>query len=104
VKRLIRRDRELAARDLGARRPAAGRNQDVLGGVAPSADLDGVRIDDDRVLLEHLGARGAEKTPIDAVQARDLRILPRDELRPVDGAVADRPAESRRVREVFREV
>ena len=49
-------------------------------------------------------AGALEQAAVDAVQARDLRVLRADQRRPIERGVADRPAEPGRVFEVVGEL
>ena len=99
--------RELDAGDLAAdaaRR--AGRDQDLFGGdrAVPVSARQRVRVDDPRARLDDLDARRLEELRVTPVQPRDLLVLVRDQSRPVELRLADRPAVAGRVLEVVGEV
>src|SRR5262249_18501326 len=65
VERLVRRDHLLDAGDLRRLRPAADRDQDLVGGIAPAADLDRVRVDDDAAAVHDLHAGVVQHVDVD---------------------------------------
>src|SRR3546814_19849 len=99
--RLVRRDDVLPAGDVRQPRPAAGRDEDIFRRDDPAADPDGVRILDGGAVLDHRAAGIGQKSVVDLVEAADLPVLVRDQLRPVEAALADRPAVALGVAEVL---
>ncbi len=94
----------LDAGDLRHLRPAAGRDQDMLGGDRAGPDLEPVRADDGRVRLDDLDLRLAQHLDVDAVEPVELAVLGRDQLLPVELRAADVPAIAARVLELFVEM
>jgi hypothetical protein len=97
----------------GARRehrPAAGGDQDGLGREAPLAfavgglDVHPVLVQQTTVAAQHLDPGLLKKALVDPFQAVDLPVLVGDEARPVEGGLADLPAEAGSVLEVLVEV
>ncbi|MCH9019225.1 MAG: DUF1549 domain-containing protein [Proteobacteria bacterium] len=102
--RLVRGDRVLGPGELGHHRPAAGGDEDVPGAMAVVADRDRMGVGEPRVVVDDRDAAVLEHPPVDAVEPRDLVVLVGDQPRPVEAALADRPAEALGVLEVVREV
>src|SRR6185503_2084378 len=93
-KRLVRRDRVLAAGDRRDLRPPAGRNQDVLRGVRPAPELHRVRVTHGRAAEVDRRTGVAQGLLVDAVEPRDLAVLVRKQRRPVEARFAGGPAEA----------
>src|SRR3546814_941528 len=93
---LFRSDDVLAPGNLRHDGPAAGRHQDVPGGMTVLADRDRMGVDQRRPPVDHRLARTLEQPVVDPVQPPDLLVLVGAERRRVDGRTAgDRPAEAR---------
>ncbi len=104
MKRLVRRDRMLDARDrLAIARRGAGRDQDVSGADASIADADVVRAFQHGAALQDGDARLIERRDIGRLEARDLLVLVGDQRRPVEHRMMHRPAEAGRVLELMGE-
>ena len=104
---LVGGDAEFGAGDVGLPRPAAGREEDGLGGdrlflAVHVGDLDGVGAGDATGALVLLDARAVQKAPVDAVEAFNLSVLGGDE--PLPGELGHRasvvPAEADGVAEL----
>ncbi|MNY38850.1 hypothetical protein D3C86_1734990 [compost metagenome] len=81
--------------------PAAGRHQDVGGGVALAVDLDGMRVDDAGVAFQQRHAAIDQQVAVNAVKTLDFAVLVGDERGPVEGRFARGPAKAVGLLEVF---
>src|ERR1700760_1690957 len=68
VERLVGRDHMLDAGDVGHRRVRAGRNQDLVGGVGPAANLDRMRIHEHSPPLDQVDPAVLQHVAIDLRQ------------------------------------
>ena len=94
----------LAAGKLGHERPAAGRDQDLVGRIGALADDDGVAVLEPGAAVEDGGAGALDEPLIDAVEPRDLLVLVGDQRLPVVAALAHGPAEAGGVLEILAEM
>jgi hypothetical protein len=110
VKGLVRRDAVVPTGARREHRPAAGGDQDGLGREAPfllavgGLDVHPVLVQQTTVAAQHLDPGLLKKALVDPFQAVDLPVLVGDEARPVEGGLADLPAEAGSVLEVLVEV
>ena len=94
----------LDAGDVRHRWMAAGRDQDIFGGVAPPADFDGVRVDQDPAALDDLDAAVPQHVDVDLLEPVELLVFGGDQGRPIEGRWRHVPAEARRIGEGVREL
>ena len=99
VERLVGRDHVLDAGNVGHGRMPAGRDQDRLGRMALSGDLDRVRIDQHAAALDDLDAAVAQHVDVDLFEPVEFVVLRRDQRGPVEFGRRDAPAEPGRVLE-----
>jgi hypothetical protein len=101
---LVGGDHVLFARNVGHRGPAAGGQQDMLGGVGFVSHRDGVIVDQARARVEDVDPRSLQQAPVNAVEALDLGVLVLDQGAPGEVALTHAPAEAGGVLEVLGEV
>ena len=92
------------ARDIRHGGPAARRHENVLRRDSLAVYRNGMRIDDRGRPGEYLYARVAQQPFINTIEPLDFLVLVVDQLLPVEPALADGPAETCRILEVFREM
>ena len=102
MKRLVRRDDVLDARDAGAHAgPGAGRDQDVFRAHAPAVGEQphGVRILQHGAALDDRDVGARQVRRVGGFQPRDFLVLVGDQRRPVEGGRRHGPAVARRILE-----
>ncbi|MNL57146.1 hypothetical protein D3C87_1806860 [compost metagenome] len=92
--RLVGTDRVFVPRNLWNLRPAAGSNQNVLGGEALAVELDRIRVNDLGVTFMQGHTAIDQQVAIDAIQAIDLAILVGDQRRPIKLRLIQSPAKT----------
>jgi len=90
---LVRGDREFLAGNVGQLRPGSRRNKDVFCRMDSSIQGNGVRIQNNCAAPKNRNPRIDQDALVDAVQARDLAVLVRQQLAPVEDRLGDAPAE-----------
>ncbi len=105
VERLVRAHDVLDAGNVRRRRPAAGGDEDLLGGDAAPVDLDGMGIRQPAGAFDELDVVVSENAPVDALQTVEFGVLALDQHTPVDlRRHVEPPAVAERVLEVVGEV
>ena len=104
VERLVRGDRELAARDVGLLRPGAGGDENVFCGKGFAVNLDFILSADESLAAENGDTGVHQNSLVDAVQAIDLAVLVGEELRPIEARLGGAPAKIGRVLQVGAEM
>src|ERR1051326_3663733 len=94
----------LDAGDVRHRWMAPGCDQDIFGGIAPPADLDRVRIDEDPAALDNLDTAVSPHIYVDLLEPVELLVLGGNHRRPIEGGRRHVPAKARRVGEGVREL
>src|SRR5947209_16136024 len=84
----------LDAGDVRHRRVRAGGDQDLVGGVSPTVDLDRVRINQHAPALDQLDPAVLQHVAIDLREALDLAVFGVDQRGPVKARYRHRPAKS----------
>ena len=99
VEGFVRRNDEIASGNFRPeRRPAARRDQDVVGAdFLAVREPNGVRVFQHRALAHELGFRAFQCRDVSALEARDLRIFVVNERRPAEDRLRHGPAVTRRI-------
>jgi hypothetical protein len=85
----VRTNGMLMPRHIRDLRPAASGNQDVLGAVAFTAQLDAVLVDNSCMPLKQSHATVDQQVPVDAIKPFDFTVFIGDQRRPIEIGLAE---------------
>ena len=103
-KRLVGADGVFMARNVRDLRPAASRDQDMVGSVALTVDFNFMGAGNFRVALDQADAAIDQQVAINTVETVDLAVLVGNQGRPIEIGLPQAPAKTRSLFEVFGKV